>query len=601
MPGIIQLLPDHVSNQIAAGEVVQRPAAAVKELMENAVDAGATQIKVVVKDAGKTLVQVSDNGCGMNETDARMCFERHATSKIRKAEDLFRIFTKGFRGEALASIAAVAQVELVTRRAEDETGTHIVINASKIEVQEPIAVGPGTTFQMKNLFYNIPARRNFLKTESVELRHIIEEFQRVALVHPAIEFSLTHNGEEIFHLMPGNLRQRLVHVFGKAQNEKLVPVDSESGIIKITGFIVKPQFAKRSRGEQYFFVNHRFIKSSYLHHAVQSAYLNLIGADQFPGYFLYLEVAPEKIDVNIHPSKVEVKFEDERSVYMMLQAAVRQSLGKFNIAPSLDFTEDHSISIDPLIKSNKPLVAPTIKVNPSYNPFENDTSFHSTSGNKQQSESLLKSLEEIRFSVGNKDEGGKQETLIETLQQTGMVKLFGPYCLVAFDSTCMILHMRRALECVHYYRIQHALALGNFASQKLLFPELYTIAETDLPLWNQSGDVLKKLGLEYQYTGNNQWEITGVPAGMDDVVAVNDLLDDLMDTLRTTGQADKNVLTSKLASRMAHKISLSAKDISISDGLLEELLSTPSPTHTPGGLVTFIYLTKEELENKFNR
>lgn len=600
MPGIIQLLPDHVSNQIAAGEVVQRPAAAVKELMENAVDAGATQVKVVIKDAGKTLVQVSDNGCGMNETDARMCFERHATSKIRKAEDLFRILTKGFRGEALASIAAVAQVELITRRPEDETGTRIVINGSKIEVQEPIAVAPGTTFQMKNLFFNIPARRNFLKTESVELRHIIEEFQRVALVHPAIEFSLTHNGDEIFRLMPGNLRQRLVNVFGKAFNEKLVPVEVESDIIKITGFIIKPQFAKRSRGEQYFFVNHRFIKSSYLHHAVQSAYLNLIGSDQFPGYFLYLDVAPEKVDVNIHPSKIEVKFEDERSVYMMLQAAVRQSLGKFNIAPSLDFTEDHSISINPMVNSNKPLVAPTIKVNPSYNPFDNDTSFHSTGNKKQQAEALLKNLDEIRFSVENEN-GHKQETLIDTLQQTGMVKLFGPYYLVAFDATCMIVHTRRALECVHYHRILLATAAGNFSSQKLLFPEMYTVTETDLPLWNQSGELFKKLGLEYQYTGNNQWEITGMPAGMDDVVSVNDLLNDLMDTLRTTGQADKNMLTAKLAARLAFKISLSAKNISLSDGLLEELLATPSPTHTPGGLVTFIHLTREELDNKFNK
>jgi DNA mismatch repair protein MutL len=602
MPGIIQLLPDHVSNQIAAGEVVQRPAAAIKELMENAVDAGATQIKVLVKDGGKTLMQVSDNGCGMNETDARMSFERHATSKIRKAEDLFRIFTKGFRGEALASIAAVAQVDLVTRRAEDETATHIIINGSKIEIQEQVVASPGTTLQVKNLFFNIPARRNFLKNESVELRHIIEEFQRVALVHPDIEFSLTNNREEIFRLMPGNIRQRLVAVFGKSYNEKLVPVESESDIVKISGFIVKPEFAKRSRGDQYFFVNHRFIKSSYLHHAVQTAYLNLIGADQYPGYFLYLEVAPDKIDVNIHPSKVEVKFEDERSVYMMLQAAVRQSLGKFNIAPSLDFTEDNSIDISPLLKTGKPLVQPSVKINPSYNPFEKDTSFEKITGNKNRQAHLLTGeLDEIRSSFNHTQ--NQPATQLLTQAETGgeMVKLFGPYYLVTFEATCMIIHLRRAIECIQYYRIMNTVSSSAFPSQKLLFTETYTVPENDLPLWNSAGTVLKKFGLEYTYAGENQWQITGVPAGMDEVIAVNDLLNDVMDALRQAGQADENMLVAKLVSLLAFKFSLSARHTAPPPSLVEELMATPSPTHTPGGLITFIYLTKEELENKFNR
>lgn len=594
MHGIIQLLPDHVANQIAAGEVIQRPASAVKELMENAVDAGASRIQVVIKDAGRTLVQVSDNGCGMNETDARMCFERHATSKIRQAEDLYRIFTKGFRGEALASIAAVAQVEVITRRAEDEVGTKIVIEASKVTQQEPVAVSAGTTFSMKNLFYNIPARRNFLKSDAVELKHIIEEFQRVALVHPGIEFSLSHNGDEIFQLPGGNLRQRIVQIYGKNFNEKLVPVEMESDLVKVIGFIVKPEFAKRSRGEQYFFVNHRFIKSSYLHHAVQNAYLNLISTDQHPGYFLYMEVDPARLDVNIHPGKIEVKFEDERSVYMMLQAAVRQSLGKFNIAPSIDFTDDHSIQIDTGIHKKGPVNAPRIHVDPEYNPFHAEAK---KSAPVAVQDTLLDDL------VDWKEQSvlEKETELIQTLPQTGITRLFGPYWMVTFDTTCMILHARRAKECVLFYRLQKQLAQHELPSQQVLFPENIVMAETDAPVWESSADVIRSMGFDFAYIGDRTWEFTGLPAGLPEQTRAEELVEDLIGALRETGEIDRHQVVEMLLSQLAYRMSLGAIKADEMQVIVEELLSSPTPTHTPAGLITFVYLTKEELEQKFDR
>ncbi|HEY4798818.1 MAG TPA: DNA mismatch repair endonuclease MutL, partial [Bacteroidia bacterium] len=373
MPDIIQLLPDSVANQIAAGEVIQRPASAVKELLENSIDAKSTDIKLIVKDAGRTLIQVIDNGIGMSETDARMCFERHATSKIKSADDLFQIKTMGFRGEAMASIAGVAQVELKTKRAEDQLGTQIEIEGSELKSQTQCACPKGTVISIKNLFFNVPARRNFLKSDAVEIRHIMEEFQRIAIAHPEIAFSLHHNTAELFHLEKGTLRQRLVGIFGESYNQKLVPVQEDTTIVKVTGFIGKPEFARKTRGEQFFFVNNRFIKSPYLHHAVQNSYEQLLPKDAFPSYFINMEVDPKSIDVNIHPTKTEIKFEDERSVYTIIRAAVKQSLGKYNIAPSLDFEQEVSIEL-PKKKSLEEVLAnpPTIRINKEYNPFREE-------------------------------------------------------------------------------------------------------------------------------------------------------------------------------------------------------------------------------------
>src|ERR671912_1088888 len=343
LPDIIHLLPDNIANQIAAGEVIQRPASAVKELLENAVDAGATEIKLLINDAGKALIQVIDNGMGMSETDARMCFERHATSKIKSIDDLFHIRTMGFRGEALASIAAVAQVELRTKRADDETGTLITIENSIVEKQEPIASPVGTSISMKNLFFNVPARRNFLKSNAAEMRHIVDEFIRVAMSFPQIFFSLTSNGQEVFHLEAGSLKQRILQLLGNSYNAKLVAVKEETDYMNIYGFIGKPETAKRTRGDQYFFVNNRFIKSAYLNHALTGAYQDMISSDSFPMYVLFIDINPEQVDVNVHPTKQEIKFEDEKIVYAFVQAAVKHALAQFSITPTLDFDLDPSI------------------------------------------------------------------------------------------------------------------------------------------------------------------------------------------------------------------------------------------------------------------
>ena len=369
MSDIIKLLPDAVANQIAAGEVVQRPASAVKELLENAIDAGADRIQLLVKDAGKALIQVLDNGCGMSPTDARMCFERHATSKIKDAADLFAIRTKGFRGEAMASIAAIAQVELKTRRVEDELGTLVEMEGSTLQKQESIACAAGTSISIKNLFYNTPARRNFLKSNSVELRHIIDEFQRVALAHPDLFFSLHHDGNELFHLPASSLKQRIVHVFGAGYNQKLVPVTEETSIINIEGFVGKPEFAKKTRGEQFFFVNRRFIKDAYLNHAVALAFEEVLSRDSFPLYVLFIEIDPAQIDINVHPTKTEIKFQDERAMYAIIRSAVKRSLGRYNIAPTLDFNQETGFSQMITQQSPEDIVAPSIRVNPNFNPF----------------------------------------------------------------------------------------------------------------------------------------------------------------------------------------------------------------------------------------
>ena len=382
MADIIQLLPDHVANQIAAGEVVQRPASVVKELLENAIDAGSTNIKLIVKDAGKTLIQVIDNGKGMSPTDARLSFERHATSKIRSAEDLFNLNTKGFRGEALASIAAIAHVDLKTKQEQEELGTHIEIEGSEIKSQEVTVTPKGTSLSVKNLFFNIPARRNFLKSNNVELRHIIDEFHRVALAHPDIAFTMHHNGSENFNLPISNYRQRVVNIFGGKTNEKLVPVEEDTQVLKISGFVGKPEFAKRTKNEQFFFVNNRFIKSAYLNHAINSAYEGLLKEGSYPSYFLKLTVDPKTIDINIHPTKTEIKFDDEHTLYAILRSSVKHSLGQFNIAPVLDFNRDNNLDT-PYDYKHKSAKTPTVEVDRTFNPFREETST-TKSGNPVQ-------------------------------------------------------------------------------------------------------------------------------------------------------------------------------------------------------------------------
>lgn len=369
MSNLIQLLPDHIANQIAAGEVVQRPASVVKELVENAIDAGATKINLVAKDGGKTLIQVIDNGSGMSDTDARMCFERHATSKIKSADDLFSLHTKGFRGEALASIAAVAHVELKTKLTNEDLGTILLNEGSEVVKQEPCSTPQGTSISVKNLFYNIPARRNFLGANTTEYRHLLNEFLRVALVHHEVAFSFHHNGDEIYNLPPEGLRQRIVHVFGKNYNNRLVPVEEETDIIKIRGFVTKPEFARTSRDQMYLFVNDRYFKDRYFNHAIMSAFDGMIPSNKFPSYFLYFDVPTTSIDVNVHPTKTEIKFEHNQELYSIIRSSVKQALGKFNVAPTLDFEQERSFDV-PSLKKGESVKIPTIQVNPDFNPFK---------------------------------------------------------------------------------------------------------------------------------------------------------------------------------------------------------------------------------------
>lgn len=523
MADIIQLLPDHVANQIAAGEVVQRPASVVKELLENAIDAGATTITLVIKDAGKTLVQVTDNGCGMSPVDARLSFERHATSKIRSAEDLFNLHTKGFRGEALASIAAIAHVELKTRTENEDIGTKLSIEGSEVTEQVSEVVPIGTTISVKNLFYNIPARRNFLKSNPVETRHIIDEFHRVALAHPKVSFSMLHNGSDVFNLPQSNLRQRIVNIFGSKTNEKLVPVEEETEIVKVDGFVLKPQFARKSRGEQFFFVNDRFIKSPYLHHAVNSAFEGLIKDGMQPGYFLFLEVDPKSIDINIHPTKTEIKFDDEHSIYAMLRATVKHSLGQFSIAPVLDFNKESGFDT-PYNYSKKNPVAPTIEVDREFNPFQKEPrqgniqfpykrekggSWESLYvGLKSETTETLVDLHNIEFE--SEEVTGSLFSSEETQENQTTFQLQNKYIISPIKSGLMVIHQHLAHQRVLYEEILKNITVQEGVSQQLLFPLKLQFSKSDIELISGLKEQLehtvsffqskKKIG--YRWTGS---------------------------------------------------------------------------------------------------
>ncbi len=502
MSSIIQLLPDHVANQIAAGEVVQRPASVVKELLENAIDARATDIKLIVKDGGKTLVQVIDNGSGLGETDARLCFERHATSKIRIAEDLFDLHTKGFRGEALASIAAIAHVELKTKQDQEEVGVHLIIEGSKVISQEAVVTPKGTSFSVKNLFFNIPARRNFLKSDAVEMRHIIDEFHRVALAHPQIAFSMYSNGNEVFVLPSSNLRQRIVAVFGGKTNEKLVPIHEDTDIVNIYGFIGKPEFGKKNRGEQFFFVNDRFIKNGYLHHAVVNAYDGLLKEGTQPSYFIYLEVPPHTLDINIHPTKTEVKFDDEQSLYAFLRSTIKHSLGQFNIVPVLDFDKDATLDI-PYEFKDKDTQTPTVIVRQDFNPFENKEQEPFKSSYREPNyknptqnsnwEALYACLKEdfSAIEVAHNDPETDQvfgslfqetTTDYEEEMSAKTYQIHRKYIVSPIKSGIIIINQQRAHERILYEEFLKKITLSKSITQKLLFPIEITFSQYEIAL-----------------------------------------------------------------------------------------------------------------------
>jgi DNA mismatch repair protein MutL len=617
MADIIRLLPDSVANQIAAGEVVQRPASAVKELLENALDAGATSIKLIVKEAGKTLIQVIDNGTGMSETDARMCFERHATSKLKKAEDLFALTTMGFRGEAMASIAAIAQVELKTMKRGDSLGTLIEIEGSEVKRQEPVQCAEGTSISIKNLFYNVPARRNFLKANPTEFRFIVEEFNRVAIPNPQVSFSLSHNGQETIKLEKGNLRQRVSAILGNNSNEKLVPVDEVTEIVRIAGFVGKPEFAKKLRGDQYFFVNNRFIKSSYLNHAVQAAFEDFIPEGSNPAYFLLLQVDPSTIDVNIHPTKTEIKFEDDKAIYAIIRSAVRQALGKYHIAPSLDFDQESSFTL-PLSYQNKDIVMPAIKVNPGFNPFdEAQPKAPQPSRQSPQPKINLGNWEQLYsadfpdFSKPIHAQQQEEQQVIskewgdnhEPEQQAKLChQLHKTYILTTIKSGLVVIHQQRAHERVLFERFLNALEHHQKQSQQVLFPITMPMGAVEHALVSELLPELRDIGFDIEDFGQHTFIINGLPPGIKETEA-REILEGAIEHYKANASELKLEKKESLSRAMAKKIAIKpGRKLSVEEmkTLVDELFACASPYISPGGKPTITTMTLDELEQKFN-
>lgn len=608
MADIIKLLPDTIANQIAAGEVIQRPASVIKELVENAVDAKATEISVVVKDSGKTLILVTDNGIGMNETDARMSLERHATSKISTADDLFSIETKGFRGEAMASIAAISHMEIKTFSEESELGTLIKINGGEIESQEPHACPKGTQIAVKNLFYNVPARRKFLKSDNVEMRHIIDQFERVALAHPNIKFSLSHNNSDIFLLSAGNMRQRLIGIFGRKYNEKLVPIQQETPLVNISGFVLKPEAAKKTRGEQFFFVNDRYIKSGFLHQMVLQAYDELIPKGHHPGYFIFLEVAPDFIDINIHPTKTEIKFEDERSVGMLMRSAVKQSIGMFNVSPTIDFNPETSFTSTPIPK-DKILSEPKISINEGFNPF-NTTNNFDKKPEKQQIQSLQSMYADIETAAQSSSIPVEETTQLDVplpKQENNFtgIKAFqvkNKYIFTSIKSGAIIINQTRAHQRVLYDQITDQLENGQGSSQQLLFPENITFNSSQTTLLNEIMPNMKKIGFDLEPFGNNSFIVRGLPsisANEDPKQLIEGTLYGYESHIEKAGTHQNEALAGALAFKAAIKTgqSLSQEEIS---GLIDELFASSNPQTLPDGRQIFHQLTIDEIEKLFN-
>ena len=610
---IIQLLPDNIANQIAAGEVIQRPASAVKELLENAADAGATDIRLVIADAGKALVQVIDNGKGMSETDARMAFERHATSKIRNIEDLFRIKTMGFRGEALASIAAVAQVELKTRRAEDELGTYIEIENSQVIKQEPCASAAGTIISMKNLFFNVPARRNFLKSNAAEMRHIVEEFIRVAMAFPNIFFSLTGNGQEIFHLEGGSLKQRIVQILGGSYNAKLVSVNEETDYMNIYGFVGKPEVARKTRGDQYFFVNNRYIRSAYLNHAVNSAFDGMIAKDSFPSYVLYIDLDPSHIDINVHPTKQEIKFEDEKIIYAFVQAAVKHALAQFSIAPSLDFTLNPEIQ--KLDAVSNPFTADKKDAAASSNLFKTFTQKNQAHFIEGTDKSELKHWKE--FYTPQPLEGGARETgnaeqlqtsgsrlqTLYVLPDTQLLQIHNTYIIASTNNGFLLVHQQLAHERILYERYSTVAHSRQMVTQKSMFPVTLEMGGADAALLTDLLPDLQTIGYQVEPFGNNSFVIQGIPA---DIVAGNEKhsIELLIEQFKHFSSDIKFSKREKLVRCMARQQAIKAgqtlaqKEMLV---LIEELFGCASPNVTPTGSPTYLEYKEDYLDKMFGR
>ncbi|MBE6345762.1 MAG: DNA mismatch repair endonuclease MutL [Lentimicrobiaceae bacterium] len=599
---IIKLLPDSVANQIAAGEVIQRPASVVKELMENALDAGATQIDLYVKDAGRTFITVIDNGCGMSETDARLCFERHATSKINKAEDLFSIRTMGFRGEALASIAAVAQVELTTRRKEDELGTKIVIEGSVVKEQLPKPMSVGTNFTIKNLFFNIPARRNFLKSNEVEMRHITDEFFRVAMMNPEVGFSLTNNDKEMYHLTSGNLKQRIVGLCGKDYDKKILPVQQETETASINGFIVKPEFLRKTRGEQYFFVNKRFIKHAYLHHAIENAYQELIPKDCYPGYFINIDIDPSEIDINIHPTKTEVNFQDVKLVYAILHSAVRKSIGQNNLSPTLDFDVNPDLGIDfgEASRMDRPIIEPKIDFDPFYNPFKTQSQArqHASGNWRIMYEDDDNTVGSNISQISNFDE--VPNTVIDN--KNLYIQLQQAYIITTVKSGLLVVDQHLAHMRVLYEKYMKEMDNNQEASQQELFPQHISLNANDASLLREIKSELENIGFRIQQMNHTTFIINGTPSDSKSADAVS-LLEKILDMYKTNltdYKLDKRInLARSLASQLAIKSGQSLNAVEMQD-IIDRLFACSVSEVSPDGKKIYTILNVNELKTRLN-
>ena len=606
MSNRIKILPDHIANQIAAGEVIQRPCSVVKELVENAVDAGATKIQVIIKDAGKTLIQVIDNGEGMSTEDAVTCFERHATSKIQSANDLFSLTTKGFRGEALSSIASIAQVVLKTKQVDQETGIEIHIEGSKIVTQTDCVVALGTSFEVKNLFFNIPARRNFLKSDAMEFRHIEEEFERIALAHPECAFTLHHNNQEVYNLQAVNLRKRIVDVLGKSANDKLVPIEEKTDIVSIHGYVLKPEFARKTRGEQYFFVNNRFFKDHYFNHAVNRAFEGLIQPKFFPGYFIFFEVNPAKLDVNIHPTKTEIKFEEDKFIYSILLSSIRQALGKYNVSPTLDFERETAFDV-PMSFRNQPAIEPVIRVNPDFNPFQSSNNSSNKSGSSGLSpairaqgfgqtnpsaddwQNFYKIEEDQEISQNHLIEPTSVETVKEFLVKDRLV-------LTPSKSGFMLIDRKRAQERITYDELMEQFVNSPIHSQQLLFPYDLELSKNEKIVWESNRSLLERFGFQYEIH-SNQLILNGVPSCVQDE-SIHACVDSINETIGFK-EVDKGEIAHFVVLSIAKSVSLASLKNKIEPSLLiERLFQCQDHQYSPTGKRILNTLTLEELKSK---
>ena len=615
----IHRLPEVLVSQIAAGEVIENPAGVVKELVENSIDAGATDIKLIVKDAGRTLIQVTDNGNGMSETDARMCFERHATSKINEAKDLFALRTMGFRGEALASVASIARVELKTRQEQNTLGTDIIIEGSRLESQNPCNCAKGTTVAVKNLFFNTPARRNFLKSDNVEKTHIYNEFSRVALAYPEISFSYYHNNQLNTQTATGNLNNRIVQLFGNSYKSRLIPVNESTQIANINGFVLKPEYAKKTRGEQYFFVNKRYIRSPYLNHAVEYAFSELIPDDAYPSFYIFLEIDPAQIDVNVHPTKTEIKFQDEKLLYQIIRAAVKRSLGRFNIVPTLDFERETAFD-DVSFDKNKPVSPPVIKIDPDYNPFGGSSQPSTQSGKNLTQRANIKNWEKLYQGTNDQHEREKPENIFsgshteqtiispdwnrsaEKHQGKKFMHLHGRYILTFIKSGLMLIDQQRAHERILFEKHLKMLESKKNSSQTLLYPENIKLTENDAEMLREIKNEITALGFDISEFGKNAFVINSIPTDLPENENLQKVIESILENFK------KNSVDIKLDTRVNLARSL-AKSLSVKYGktmtdeemnaLADDLFSCDMPYQTPSGKPTLSTLTLDELADKF--